>query len=575
MAVDTWLLMNLYWKLDRREATGRSRLRVLALVLGWIGILFIGAMSAAVGYFVSFLTRPEFSVPLPPGIVPGLFLTFVLLGVLFTGLNQSMRALFLSGDLDRLMVAPVHTRSVMVAKLLSRMPSSLLLLLLIAAPALIAYGIGIGAGPVYYLLGMFLLLLAPLFGLSVGAVLAMLLVRVLPVSRLNELMTATYALLGIGIALLAQLPRFLIQDDPEAMLESVSANRMTALIDTFERLPIPTFWAGRGLVALDAGQVDAAGLLGIAAYVLVTLGLFTAIILTADRLYLSGWLKTQTAGGKRRGLETTGGAIGRRSLATTIGIKDWLQRLRDPRQLVSLVGGGFIAVVVGALAIFRGSGGQESLMTAVSQGSMTDADVTGPLAILLAGFSPGVLIAAWALFVGYVFLSNTGTYALALEGPAFQMLKAAPIRPREVWYAKMWSVYIPFAVLFGVVLVVAWFFTRYSLPWLPYALLGGLIYGYGLLAACVSSGFRYANLNWVDPRRMVTSGGGFVSFLLTLLYGVPGGILLFLGFGLAAVWPQWAIAIALGGLLLLAGLTWLWNRFMVRWAENAWDKLVV
>ena len=573
MAVDTWLLMNLYWKLDRREATGRSRLRVLALVLGWVGILVIGAVAAAVGYFASFLTRPDFPVPVPPGIVPGLFLTFVLLGVLVTGLNQSMRALFLSGDLDRLMVAPVHTRSVMVAKLLSRMPSSLLLLLLIAAPALIAYGIGIGAGPVYYLLGTLLLLLAPLFGLSVGAVLAMLLVRVLPVNRLNELMTATYALLGIGIALLAQTPRFLIQDDPEAMLESVSANRLTSLIGAFDRLPIPTFWAGRGLVALDAGQVDATGLLGIAAYVLVTLGLFTAIVLTADRLYLSGWLKTQSAGGKRRGLETTGGVIGRRSLATTIGVKDWLQRLRDPRQLVSLVGGGFIAVVVGALAIFRGSGGQESLMTAASQGDIPD--VSGPLAILTAGFSPGVLIAAWALFVGYVFLSNTGTYALALEGPAFQMLKAAPIRPREVWYAKLWSVYIPFAVLFGVVLIAAWFFTRYSLPWLPYALLGGLVYGYGLLAACVSTGFRYANLNWVDPRRMVTSGGGLISFVLTILYGLPGGIILFLGFGLAAVWPQWAIPIALAALLLLAGLTWLWGRWMVRWGESAWDKLAV
>lgn len=573
MATDTWLLMNLYWKLDRREATGRSRLRVLALVLGWVGILVIGAAAAAAGYFSAFLTRPEFSVPVPKGIIPGFFLTFVLLGVFITGLNQSMRALFLSGDLDRLMVAPVHTRSVMVAKLLSRMPSSLMLLLLIAAPALIAYGIGIGAGPIYYLLAVILVLLAPLFGLSVGAVLAMLLVRVLPVNRLSELMTASYALIGIVIALLAQLPRFLIQDNPEEMMNSVDASGLTRTLETVERLPIPTFWAGRGLVALDAGQVDATGLLGIGAYVLVTLGLFAAIVFFGDRLYLSGWLKTQSSGGKRRGLETTGRGIGRRSLAAAIGIKDWLQRLRDPRQLVTLVGGGFIAVVVGALAIFRGNGGEESLMTAASQGNIPDA--SGPLAVLFAGFSPGLLIAAWALFVGYVFLANTGTYALALEGPAFPLLKAAPIRPREVWYAKMWSVFVPFAVLFGLVLVVAWFFTRYSLPWLPYALLGGLIYGYGLLAACVSVGFRYANLNWVDPRRMVTSGGGLVSLLLTLLYGVPCGIILYLGFGLGALWPSWAIPIALVALLLLAALTWLWNRFMVRWGESAWDKLEV
>jgi hypothetical protein len=570
MAADTWLLMKLYWKLDRREVTAQSTLRILAYVLGFIGILFIGAFSAAVGYFSSFLLRPEMPVRVPPGLVPGLILTFVLLGVLITGLNQAVKSLFLSGDLDRLMVAPVHTRSVMVAKLLSRLPSSLLLLLLIAAPALVAYGIGMGAGPAYYVVGAILLLLAPLFGLSVGAVIAMLLVRWLPVNRVSELLAAAYAFFGIGIALLAQLPRFIIQDDPEEMVESVSG--LSGFINTFERLPLPTLWAGRGLVALDAGQINATGLLGLAAYVLTTLGLFALIILTADRLYLSGWLKTQSAGGKRRGLEKAGGAFGGRSLAAAIGWKDWLLRLRDPRQLVNLLGGGLIAIVVGALALFRGTGGEDSLMTAASSGAI---QATGAWQALTAVFSPGVLIATWALFVGYVLMSSPASYALALEGGAFAMLKAAPIRPREVWMSKMWSILWLYVALFVLVLVGAWFFVRYSLLWLPYALAAGLILGYGLMALNVSTGFRYANLAWTDPRRMISGGGSWVSLLLSLLYGLPSGIITLAGFGLAAIWPPWAIPIAAVALVLLGLYTWLWHVLMVRWAEKAWNKLPV
>lgn len=570
MAADTWLLMKLYWKLDQREVTGQSKLRILAYVLGFIGILFIGAFSAAVGYFSSFLLRPEMPVRVPPGLVPGLILTFVLLGVLITGLNQAVKSLFLSGDLDRLMVAPVHTRSVMVAKLLSRLPSSLLLLLLIAAPALVAYGIGMGAGPVYYLVGAVLLLLAPLFGLSVGAVIAMLLVRWLPVNRVNELLAAAYAFFGIGIALLAQLPRFIIQDDPEEMVESVAG--LSGFIDSVDRLPLPTLWAGRGLTALDAGSIDATGLLGIGGYVLITLGLFALIILTADRLYLSGWLKTQSAGGKRRGLEEAGGAFGRGSLASAIGWKDWLLRLRDPRQLVNLLGGGLIAIVVGALALFRGTGGDDSLMTAASSGAI---QAPGAWRALTAVFSPGVLIATWALFVGYVLMSNPASYALALEGGAFAMLKAAPIRPREIWMAKMLSALWPFIALFVLVLAGAWFFVRYSLLWLPYALAAGLILGYGLLALNVSTGFRYANLGWTDPRRMITGGGSWVSLLLSILYGLPSGIITLAGFGPAAIWPSWAIPIAAVALLLLGLYTWLWHVLMVRWAEKAWDKLPV
>ena len=573
MAADTWLLMKLYWKLDRREVTGQSAWRILAYVAGFIGILFIGAVSAAVGYFSSFLTRPDLPVRLPLGLIPGLMLTFVLIGVLVTGLNQSVRSLFLSGDLDRLMVAPVHTRSVMVAKLLSRLPSNLLLLLLIAAPAFVAYGIGIGAGPIYYLLGAILLLLAPLFGLSVGAVIAMLLVRWLPVNRLNELLAAAYAFLGIAIALLFQLPRLFIQDDPEQMLESVSGSTITRVADMVDRLPFPPIWAGRGLVALDAGQADTTGLLGIGAYVLTTLGLFALIILSADRLYLSGWLKTQSAGGKRRGLESGDGRFGRGSLSTAIAWKDWLLRLRDPRQLVSLVGSGFIAVVVGALAIFRGgAGGDDSLMTLASQGDLT---APGPLAIVTTSFSPGVLIASWALFVGYVFLSNTATYALALEGLAFPLLKAAPIPPRDVWHSKLWSVFWPFAVIFGLTLAASWFFVRYSLVWFPYALAVGLLMGFGLLASNISSGFRYANLSWTDPRRMITSGGGLVSLLLSIVYGLPAMIIALLGFSLRAIWPAGAIPLAVLAIVLLAGLTYIFYRVMLRWGEKAWDLLPV
>ena len=575
MVADTWLLMKLYWLLDRREVTSQSALRILGFILAAIGILFISVFSGLAGYGASFLTRSDLPVSLPLGLVPGLLLTFVLIGVLVFGMNQAVKSLFLSGDLDRLMVAPVHTRSVMVAKLLSRAPSNLLLLLLFAAPAFVAYGVGIGAGPIYYLLGGVMLLMAPLFGLAVGAVIAMLLVQVLPVNRLNELLTAAYAFVGIAIALLAQLPRlFFDGGDTEEMAANITSGTLGAALETIERLPIPTFWAGRGLVALDAGRFEMTGVLGILAYFIVTLGLFVGIIMTADRLYLSGWLKTQTAGSKRQEFEESKGRFLNGSLAAAIGMKDWLMRLRDPRQMVSLLGGGFVAIVVGGLAIFRGSGGSDNQsLLAFSQ--MDSSEATGIVAVFLAMLSPGVLMGAWALFVGTTFLMNTATYALALEGRAFPLLKAAPIRPREVWSAKLWSIYVPFVLLFLAVLIGSRFAVGYDLRWLPYALVAGLIIGYGLLAISVSTGFRYALLGWTDPRRMLSSGGGLVSLLLSVVYGVPVAIIVLFGFALSAAWTGWSIPLALVALLLLAGLTWVTHLLMVRWADSAWDKLPV
>ena len=145
-----------------------------------------------------------------------------------TGLNQAVRGLFLSGDLERLVVAPVQTRSVMVAKLLSRLPGNVSILLVVAVPAFVAYGIGVGAGVVYYVLGMLLLLLAPLFGLGVGALLAMVLVRIMPANRLNEMLAASYAVFGIMFALIAQLPRIFL------------ANEETSMPVSYTHLTLPT-----------------------------------------------------------------------------------------------------------------------------------------------------------------------------------------------------------------------------------------------------------------------------------------------------------------------------------------------
>ncbi|MCZ2115130.1 MAG: hypothetical protein LC131_15070 [Anaerolineae bacterium] len=569
MLTDTWLLMKLYWKLDGRTGSGRGPWRIIALIIAILGTIFMIVMSAITGWGLSFLVRPGSPVALPPGILPGLMLTVVLLGVLFTGMNQSMKALYLNGDLDRLMVAPINTRAVMVSKLLSRLPWTFVILFALTGPATIAYGIGLGAGPVYYLLGLLMLLCAPLFGLAVGALLAMVLVRVMPVDRLNELMTAAYALVGILIAIAAQAPRlYMTGGEVEVTL---TGDKFADFGASLARMPIPTMWAGQGLMTLDAGRFDPTGLLGIALYLLLTLGLFALVITTADGLYLSGWLKTQSAGGKRRGLEAAGERAKRRTPAMAIALKDWRMRLRDARQLVTIFGVGFMAIVIGALAIFRPSPGGENLM---NLGNM-DIPVTAPAVVhvLIAMFSRGALVSMFGFYVGFSLLANMASYAMALEGQSFPLLKAAPIRGRDVWSAKLRGVYLPFVGVFVVTLVVGWIFTRYSLAWAPYAVAIGLMAGYAILAANTSAGFRYANLEWTDPRRMMTQSGGLVSLLISLAYGLPAAIIALLGFGLAQVYFHWAWLFAGVALLLVAGMTLIMHVIMSRWGESAWDKL--
>ncbi len=139
--------------------------------------------------------------------------------------------------------------------------------------------------------------------------------------------------------------------------------------------------------------------------------------------------------------------------------------------------------------------------------------------------------------------------------------------------AKLWSVLLPGLVVFALFLLLTRVMFTYSLSWLPYALLTGGLLSAGLTMINVSTGFRFANLDWDDPRRMTTSGGGWVSLVITLIYGIPATLITVAPFAAAQLWPQWSLPLMVVGVLVLAGATWLLMIFMARWGEKAWELL--
>ncbi|MEZ4518879.1 MAG: ABC transporter permease [Chloroflexota bacterium] len=567
MESDTLLLMRLYWRLDWRQTSERSGMRLFRIgLLALVGI-FLAVMSGLGGYGLGqVMQMPDIPLDINPGFIPGAILTVVLLAALLTSPNQAVRALYLSDDLDQLVAAPIKTRSITVSKLLTRLSWTILFVLILAGPALITYGIGIGAGIGYYIAAFILLFLAPLFGLSIGALLAMILVRWLPAKRLGEMLAAAYALIGILIALLFQLPRFI---DFSGAADPQTVETLGKISDTVTNAPIPTLLAGQGLIDVGQGQLSL-GLSRMVAYILITLGLFIVTILLSDRLYISGWLRMQGNSAKRRGITEDSGRLQGGSLLSTIAVKDWLLRLRDPRQLVSLVGGSLIAIVVGGLAIFRGTGGEAGLLEASQSGAL---DLPRQFAFFAAAFSPGVILSSAVLFVGYTVFNQLSTTSLALEGHSFPILKSAPITPRQVWQGKAISAWVPYAVVVTVLIIIAWVVVRFSLPWAFYAWACLLLMGTGMIAMNTSLGFRFANLEWTDTRRMITGAGGFYIFLISAVYLLATGLIALLFFALAAVFPVASIPLAIVGLIVIAAGTAFWIWLAGKWAESAWNRL--
>lgn len=561
---DTGRLLRLYWLLDQRETLKLSwPARVIQILL----LLMLGGFSALIGYGMGlFAKQTDLPVQIDRALVPGLILTFVLLAMVLVGTNQALRALFLSGDLDRLLATPVSPRAVMTAKLLSRLPSTILIMFVIAFPAMIAFGIGLGLGPLFYIAGLLLIGAAPLFGLAIGALLAMLLVRIIPTRRLNEYLGAASILVGIFFMVVFQLPNLMRGRITEAGGAQAAAALQGAL-DASAGLPLPTVDAGQGLVALGEGRI-LEGLGGIAVYLLMTAGLFAGVVLFTNKLYLRTWLRVQGAGERRHSVRgEAGGVFGGSSLDATMALKDWLLRVREPRHLMSMVTQ-IVALFIMGFVILRPGGGDESILTLLQQSDTMELPWFGRML-----FSPGMFVSGGIVFMTWALFSNMALSALALEQRSFYVLKVAPISPIDIWRSKTLSVALPGALLGTLLFIGSWFIFRFSLFWAPYGWLCAMAIGALLLAFDVAIGMIYPRLEWEDPRRMTTQRAGWYNLIGSLIIAIPALILAAVPFALSAFAPQATIVFMLLGLLALGVLGFLFIRWVAGRVVRAWPAL--
>lgn len=555
MLADTTLLLRLYWTIDRR-ADGRSRrTSKLAMILGR---LFLVIVSAALGIFAANLTKEASILHIQAAIIPGLLFTVVMFGVVFIGFSQALQALYLSDDLDKLLVAPIHSQAVMTAKLLSRMPTTVGLLLLGTIPALIAFGIGVGLGPLYYITGLLLILVTPLFGISFGALVAIFMVRLLPARRLNEWVGAASIVIGVMISMLFYLPRLLGGDD--SMPDAQTLASIESFINNIGKVPLPTFWVGRTLIEIGRGQIAASAAGSVLTYLLITVGFFLVTIFLANRLYLSGWLRMQSSGSVTQDIGERRGVFGGNSLNVILAYKDWLLRIRDPRLLATL----FSNFVLSLLAVFfllrRGDDGSSLLTLADREAADDGVDL----------LSAGIVICGVLYFLGWMLFTRLATTSLSIERQAFYILKTAPVSASQLMRSKTFSIFLPYSVVVTIGLAAGIIYSKFSLLWLPYGWLVLLIMGYGLFGYLVSLGFLYPNFDWEDPRRMATRKAGLPSLIGSALYSIVGIVVAVGTYILAHEAASLAVPVVIMGLSLLAGGVWFFVNWRIKRVEAAW-----
>ncbi len=562
------------WKLLRLQLAitwstfraARLRRKFGTIIVALLILIFAGAVFAGSWLLLGLLRSPELAQILAeqnqPSLtpfletVPVLILAGSFLGILLTSFGVLLSALYLSGDLDFLMAAPVPIRAVFVAKQLQAILPNFGFIALFGLPVLFGLGASGGYNLLYYPMVVIVLALLALAAAGASSLLVMGVARIFPPRRVAEVIGAVGAIFSIICSQSGNFINAMRLDEQNLGPDQIPF----AAITRFNAAWNPLSWPGRGLVELGEARIlPALFFLGIT--IALTGGLFLLSLQVAERVYYSGWASMQAGGRKKRtapkvrhpGAVPAGTAAPVRTGAAAaffaefipqpvMGMirKDLLTLRRDPRNMGQLI----TPLIVGFMylfIIFRPGG-----LPLEGRGEAPD--------WFMQLIETGMMYSniGISLFVGWSLISRLGMMGFSQEGKNYWMLKTAPVGPVRLLMGKLLVAYLPGLVMSSLLMVIISLVRGVSIPVLLFGLAVVALSIVGAAGINVAFGVVGVNLTWDDPRKMNPGLSGCFSMLLSFLYmGVS--VVLFFGppmllsaFGLPELAGQ-VIGLLLGG----------------------------
>ena len=425
-----------------------------------------------------------------------LFLTFLSF-LAFSGIVTALSTFFLSEDLRLLVAAPVAPARLFYSCFAKTVAQASWMVATFMAPVLLAVGIARCAGPLYYAAGLLSLLPFVVIPVALGSMVTLLLVNVFPARRARDVLMLMGLLFAVSLVMMLRFLR------PERLLDVQTLPDITAFFATLQSpvTPLlPSFWAGETVFSGLQGGVD-----WLHAGALWTTALALTVIARAafGRYYFSGWSKAQEARKARftrlRVLDALARRLPVRPRARSLLLKDVKVFLRDTTQWSQLLL--LIALVLVYLYNFR----VLDLERIPYMGAMVK-NVYAFVNLAMASF---VLS---AVAVRFVFP------AVSAEGPAFWIIRSAPVPMRSFLWSKFWTGLVPILLLSEALTVVSNRFLGAD----PFLRVVGAVaiffMSFALVGLATGMGAQHPRFNAENATQVAGSYGGIAFMVLAVLY---------------------------------------------------------
>ena len=451
--------------------------------------------------------------------------TLLLLAVAFSVLTTAITTLYSSDDLPFLLSLPVAAPRVFGLKVTETYLSSALVPALLTIPVLLGLGMARAAPWSYYPVSILAVLALFAVPVTLGAMAALVLMRVAPAGRVKEAATALSVVLAAGLILGLRALR------PE-QLTDMTPEEFEVFLSTFADLGVgwlPPGWASSAIW----GGLDGAWLSpSLALLLFVAAGGLWGVGRLAAVAYREGWVRSLDHHLGRPDERSLPAAPWERPLARLgplggVLVKDIRVLLRDPTQWSQLL------VLVALAGVYLVS------TASIAVEGQRFRDALGTLNVAFLGF----LLAGVGVRLAFP--------VVALEGEGWWLLRTAPLRTSALVMGKFLHA-LPALLVLGVGLGAAQALLLDVTPVLATAsLVAGICSAVAVAGLGVGLGAAFPRFDATNPAEIPMSPGGLLYMTLALGYAAALTTVMAYPAWMALVDPSVAVwATATGRLVL-------------------------
>lgn len=354
------------------------------------------------------------------------------LAIFIYGIFYVVSVFYFTTDVEFYLPLPIRPRQIVGAKFLVMVLYEYLITAYLYLPNMVYYGIRQGAGLLYYVSGLVIMVLVPIVPLALATLLVMLIMRVTNLSRYREQLKMIGGILGvfigIGFSIVLQMFINVSQNDLLQMLQQ--GNNSLSLVVT--RIFPTVRWASQAL--LD--DTLASRLLNLGVFIGVSVIVYIIVLLFAEMLYFKGVIGVSESRSHRRRLEESSIAklVKQRSAFKSYLITEIKLLLRTPAYFINCVLVNFMWPIFIILPLL------------VNPEINLQSEALAELSAYFhnpetAGIALGVILAFLVFAGGSNGITST---AISREGPGLYVKKYIPISYRDQIFAKLLS-----GIIFG------------------------------------------------------------------------------------------------------------------------------